>query len=516
MKRKKWLQKTAVLCTAMVLSATSIPSATFAADSYADIEKSALAKIASEFAASYATSLEQSQDLVSGIKGDITVNIEDSGRSLLGFVAPFDVSWLNNASVTINSSFKDNKEGGSMALLVNDSQVCTLDFYFDPDTEDMYMKVNLKETEDDETLEASTEGLSDSVKLLNNMTEAMPEASVVESLLNKYGTILIDNVKSTDGTSDTLTAGDVSQDCTVYEGTLDSEAAIRTLTAVLETSKSDKEIEAILEKWSAVLPDSQDLNAQFQEAVDSGLNALKEDSSDEASQDGYFSSKTWVGEDGEIIGRSLTMHDASGDTPVFTWQMPKSDSSYGYLLEIYAEDEVYALSGNGTIENDILNGSYQFSMNDEPAANIEVKDYDTAEAKKGNINGSYSISFVADESDDSSDVSPLTNFSLDADIASTAESGSIKLGIVSAGATLGSVSFVSGKGDGVDIPDLASLKDVCDVSNDDDMTDYVSSMDFTKLMDNLTAAGVPDEVITYILSGGSSDTDTEIDDESIN
>ena len=60
-----------------------------------------------------------------------------------------------------------------MALLVNDSQVCTLDFYFDPDTEDMYMKVpelsdkymkvNLKETEDDETLEASTEGLSDSV-----------------------------------------------------------------------------------------------------------------------------------------------------------------------------------------------------------------------------------------------------------------------------------------------------------------------------------------------------------------
>ena len=69
---------------------------------------------------------------------------------------------------------------------------------------------------------------------------------------------------------------------------------------------------------------------------------------------------------------------------------------------------------------------------------------------------------------------------------------------------------------GSPFPDLASLKDVCDVSNDDDMTDYVSSMDFTKLMDNLTAAGVPDEVITYILSGGSSDTDTEIDDESIN
>ena len=54
-----------------------------------------------------------------------------------------------------------------------------------PELSDKYMKVNLKEAEDDETLEASTESLSDSVTLLNNMTEVMPEASVVESLLNK-------------------------------------------------------------------------------------------------------------------------------------------------------------------------------------------------------------------------------------------------------------------------------------------------------------------------------------------
>ena len=132
------------------------------------------------------------------------------------------------------------------------------------------------------TLEASTESLSDSVTLLNNMTEVMPEASVVESLLNKYGTILIDNVKSTDGTSDTLTAGDISQDCTVYEGTLDSEAAVQnSYRRSGNWQNQTRKLKQILEKWAAVLPDSQDLKEQFQEAVDSGLDALKEDSSDE-------------------------------------------------------------------------------------------------------------------------------------------------------------------------------------------------------------------------------------------
>lgn len=520
MKRKKWLQKTAVLCTAMVLSATSIPSAGFAADSYADIEKSALAKIASEFAASYATSLEQSQDLVSGVKGDITVNIEDSGRSLLGFVAPFDVSWLNNASVTINSSFKDNKEGGSMALLVNDSQVCTLDFYFDPDTEDMYMKipelsdkymkVNLKEAEDDETLEASTESLSDSVTLLNNMTEVMPEASVVESLLNKYGTILIDNVKSTDGTSDTLTAGDISQDCTVYEGQISSEDAVKTATELLEAAKSDSDIESILNTWNDKLSSDENLYESFTTAVDKGLNALKDtDTSD--SEDSYLSTKIWVDENGRIAGRALEIQEGDTTTPILTWQMPENGSDFGYLLTIASDDiNTYSLSGSGQIDGDKLNGTYELSLADSISAIIEVKDYDTVSAKEGNLNGNYKITFPSSDTDNEDDYysSILENFALVLDLNSEKDSGSVALSIENAGSTLGTLSITGGAGEAVEIPDLASLKDVYDANNNDDMNAYAATLDFTSIMDNLSKAGVPDEVITYILSGGSATEDS--------
>ena len=39
------------------------------------------------------------------------------------------------------------------------------------------------------------------------------------------------------------------------------------------------------------------------------------------------------------------------------------------------------------------------------------------------------------------------------------------------------------------------------------MSAYAATLDLTTLMDNLSNAGVPDEVITYVLSGGSNSDD---------
>lgn len=120
----------------------------------------------------------------------------------------------------------------------------------------------------------------------------------------------------------------------------------------------------------------------------------------------------------------------------------------------------------------------------------------------------------------------LANFALIMDLTSADTSGAIDLSITSAGSTLGTLSITSEPGDGVEIPDLTSITDAYDVTDEDAMTEYASGLDFTALMSNLTDAGVPDEVITYILSGGSSagdgtsvtineDTDSETASDSL-
>lgn len=542
--RKKWLRKTTAICTAALLGTAVIPSTAFAADDYASIEKNAWAEEVKNMASSYAASIEESQALVSGMQSDISLKIEDSGRSLLGFVAPFDISWLNDITLANTVSFTDGKEGLLMKVLLNDNQICSLEYYLDPESQDVYMRIpelsdkyfktNLKEAADqqasniesdieeltpddtdvdiptDNFASAYSDSISLSASLMSDLSSALPEASVIEALLDKYGSMLFDNLTEGESSQETLTAGDISQDCTVYEGQISSADAVKTATELLEAAKSDSDIESILNTWNDKLSSDENLYESFTTAVDKGLNALKDtDTSD--SEDSYLSTKIWVDENGRIAGRSLEIQEGDTTTPILTWQMPENGSDFGYLLTIASDDiNTYSLSGSGQIDGDKLNGTYELSLADSISAIIEVKDYDTVSAKEGNLNGNYKITFPSSDTDNEDDYysSILENFALVLDLNSEKDSGSVALSIENAGSTLGTLSTTGGAGEAVEIPDLASLKDVYDANNNDDMNAYAATLDFTSIMDNLSKAGVPDEVITYILSGGSATEDS--------
>lgn len=542
--RKKCLRKTTAICTAALLGTAVIPSTAFAADDYASIEKNAWAAAVKNMASSYAASIEESQALVSGMQSDISLKIEDSGRSLLGFVAPFDISWLNDITLANTVSFTDGKEGLLMKVLLNDNQICSLEYYLDPESQDVYMRIpelsdkyfktNLKEAADqqasniesdieeltpddtdvdiptDNFASAYSDSISLSASLMSDLSSALPEASVIETLLDKYGSMLFDNLTEGESSQETLTAGDISQDCTVYEGQISSEDAVKTATELLEAAKSDSDIERILNTWNDKLSSDENLYESFTTAVDKGLNALKDtDTSD--SEDSYLSTKIWVDENGRIAGRALEIQEGDTTTPILTWQMPENGSDFGYLLTIASDDiNTYSLSGSGQIDGDKLNGTYELSLADSISAIIEVKDYDTVSAKEGNLNGNYKITFPSSDTDNEDDYysSILENFALVLDLNSEKDSGSVALSIENAGSTLGTLSITGGAGEAVEIPDLASLKDVYDANNNDDMNAYAATLDFTSIMDNLSKAGVPDEVITYILSGGSATEDS--------
>lgn len=542
--RKKWLRKTTAICTAALLGTAVIPSTAFAADDYASIEKNAWAEEVKNMASSYAASIEESQALVSGMQSDISLKIEDSGRSLLGFVAPFDISWLNDITLANTVSFTDGKEGLLMKVLLNDNQICSLEYYLDPESQDVYMRIpelsdkyfktNLKEAADqqasniesdieeltpddtdvdiptDNFASAYSDSISLSASLMSDLSSALPEASVIETLLDKYGSMLFDNLTEGESSQETLTAGDISQDCTVYEGQISSADAVKTATELLEAAKSDSDIESILNTWNDKLSSDENLYESFTTAVDKGLNALKDtDTSD--SEDSYLSTKIWVDENGRIAGRALEIQEGDTTTPILTWQMPENGSDFGYLLTIASDDiNTYSLSGSGQIDGDKLNGTYELSLADSISAIIEVKDYDTVSAKEGNLNGNYKITFPSSDTDNEDDYysSILENFALVLDLNSEKDSGSVALSIENAGSTLGTLSITGGAGEAVEIPDLASLKDVYDANNNDDMNAYAATLDFTSIMDNLSKAGVPDEVITYILSGGSATEDS--------
>lgn len=346
--------------------------------------------------------------------------------------------------------------------------------------------------------------------MMSDLAATLPEASVVETLLNKYGSMLFDNVTEGESSQETLTTGEISQDCTVYEAQVSAEDAVKTATAILEEAKSDSDIENILNTWTDKLSSNEDLYENFTKAVEDGLDSLK-DADTSNSDDSHLNTRIWVDETDRIAGREIEFQEGDEITPVLNWQMTKDGSDFGYLLSIETDDSgTLSLSGSGQINDGKLNGTYEISQDDTAAAIIEVKDYDTESAKEGYLNGNYTITFPADSSEDGdSSLSMFENFALVLDLNSAKDSGSVALSVESAGSTLGSFTITSGAGESVDIPDLTDLGDVYDITNDDDMNSYAATLDFTTLMDNLSKAGVPDEVITYVLSGGSAtDQDT--------
>lgn len=552
--RNSLTKKAAAVCMAAALGITAVPAPVLAESSYQETEKAALTKAIEDFAKSYSVSLKEYDALKDGVKADISLTLDDAGRSLLAFMVPTDISWFNEMKLSSDISMAEGSQIMSTGLFLNDTKICTLNYYFDlenmniymeiPELREGYIKVNYTETmaaqeamieeqaaaleeqsealdeqadtsEDTDSAEAfDTEAYNAFMKeymaIVSDLPAFMPESDVIEELLNKYGTILLDHTTELPAAQETLTLGSISQECTVYEGQLTGTAATEMAQEILDTAKTDETLQTLLESWDEQLPDTKNLYQSFLDAIEEGTEELAEAESDDTS---YIASKVYVTEDGEITGRLLSTCEGDTVTPIISWQTLKNGDAFEYLFSIGADDEVVSLTGNGQITDGKLNGTYELSDNDTPVAAVEVTNYDTESEKEGRLNGSYKVTLIADETDESS-VS-LQNFALLMDIADAGTTGTIDMSLTSAGSSLGHLIMESSMdGAAVEAPAADALTNAYDAMDENAMNEYMTTVTLDTVLENLTSAGVPQELITQLLSGGTDTSSGEIADES--
>lgn len=529
-KAKKKFQKSTAVLTAAILGMSAAPVSILAADSYSSTEKEAWEKTTADFAKAYAASLEEYKTLMPGSHCDMVLKLDDSGRSLLGFMVPYDMSWFDNLKLSADVTMENSSQASTMGLYLNDSLICTMEYYLDSETQDIYMKIpelsdaylksNMKdmmEVQASAAEELSEEGVEDSeaftqaysnsmeisMAIAGDLEKYLPNADDAQTILNRYGTILFDHMTDVEGTADTINLEGVSVDCTLYEGQLNDADAQVLLTQVLDTAKTDKELEDLLKNWEANIPDCENLYQKFQDGIE---NLTAELSGEGSEGDSYISSKIWVDGNEKIVGRQISLSEDGADTPLLTWKMPEKDGNFGYVFQIDADGSTIALTGKGTIADGILNGTYQFEMDYTPYASIEVANYDTTSAKEGYINGDYTLSFLASDPEDES-MAMLENFQLIMNVKDQPLEGTINLSITSAGASLGSLNITGKQGDKVETPDFASLEKVYDLTSEEDMSAYESELTLDTVFANLTSAGMPQEVLDALLSGGEENVE---------
>jgi len=179
-------------------------------------------------------------------------------------------------------------------------------------------------------------------------------------------------------------------------------------------------------------------------------------------------------------------------------------------MQLGSEDEKVAIEGSGELNGDLLSGTYTISSGEADAAVIDVTDYDTKAVQDGIWKGTYTISGAPVEDEDGNSYDPFGGMQL-IFTADGADEDSIdwNLAIAAGGATLGSVSLTGGNGgEALAAVDVASLTDVYDFSNDDEVEAYTASMNMDAITENLTNAGMPEGWLDDVIAA-TGDSDIE-------
>ena len=529
MKRKKI---TAILL-ASLMGISAVPATTWAADSYKETEKAAFAKIIEEFGTDYAKSLsEMDTEEVKG-NAEIKVSLEDGGKAILGMLSPVDISWLADASISGNVSMSDKSMTEFMDVNVNGTKICTIEYYFDtenseiymriPELSDGYIKMNMDQMTQEAVEEADQEldssfttslDLADSMNSYFSTLENLPEADLVTSILTRYTDIIFDNVADAENPgAQEAVAGDVSQELSVLEGHVTQAEALPMFQQILDTAKSDEELKGLIETWTEAMNDPDYTYETFLEAIEDMEKDLDTEA-DETDESGFIL-RAWVDGDGEVVGRQFLLNDDEQEEELFGYLCTADGEKRGFSMQLGSEDEKVAIEGSGELNGDLLSGTYTISSGEADAAVIDVTDYDTKAVQDGIWKGTYTISGAPVEDEDGNSYDPFGGMQL-IFTADGADEDSIdwNFAIAAGGATLGSVSLTGGNGgEALAAVDVASLTDVYDFSNDDEVEAYTASMNMDAITENLTSAGMPEGWLDDVIAAtGDSDIEsTETD-----
>ncbi|WP_418424389.1 hypothetical protein [Blautia sp.] len=518
MNRTRQILKKAVVTAMGASLVVSGSSTVFAASSYKETEKTALANVVSELPGAWDDYLENYQKSCEGTKGTFTLTVEDTGRALAGaLMGGTDVSWLQSITFDSDITIKDGVEAIVGGLLLNDTKLCDLNFYMDlanmveyiqiPELSDGYISALIEGTvtTSEGVAENSQEIMSTYMNALSDLSSALPDSETLGTLLDRYGNIIIDHIEEGSSVEESVSVDGISEDCTAYEGTVSEKAVTAMAEGILTAAKDDAEIKGLFEQWAGA-SNGEDQYQQFEDAVADALDSIGS-ADGEVSEDPVFSSKVWVNADNKIVGREFAVIDGAETTPVFTWKAPSDGDTSALLLEITAEDSSLTLTGSGTTSDGLLNGDYIFAIDGTEAADINVENLETKPEKAGYYNGTLNVTFPVAEADAANTdgeseaaSNPLAGFGLVINLKSDAstDSSSIGLTVTTSGAPIATLTISDGYGDGVDIPDLTSLDKTYDGSDDAAMTEYVANINWDTFLANIKAAGVPDELATQL------------------
>lgn len=466
-----------------------------------DVEKENAAVLANDITAAYDSAMSMYYPEGSSVEGVITLEAGDQLMTVLGTALAqtgmnMDLSWVESISLTPSVEVYEDTMQVELGVGLNNTSVATVRAVWDMESQTILVGVpELHSTfvEMDATdvfgQEAATiaQTMAMSRQISAAFMEAMPEGTQVESLINKYLGIIIDQLSEAEKANETVKAGGLEQDLLVITVELSQKDILNMLAAVLEEAKDDETIEDILNAFGDAMSEMGqpvDLYEGFSQAMDNGLENL-EYMIDEAEKGTFLTIETFLDNQDAIVGRTFTI-EMDGEEMEAHYITVTEDGKFAFDAQM----DTVAITGKGTIKDGKRTGSYTLSMEGTDYVTLELENVTTADQLSGTFRLIPEAAVYEMMDVDASIAGVLGQMALEL----TFGSEEIVVGLDMAGSDMFSFA-ISGE---AAKPNPISLPQGVSVDDDEGGMKWISELDVDAVVSNLEKAGVPSEYMTII------------------
>lgn len=485
-------------------------------DYYQSVEKSAVKKLSGTVSSTYDNFVRSSvvtED--QSLSGSIDVQLGDEARTLLVDLLGStldeinegdDLKWLKTASIDYEVNRKDDLGSFGGKVLLNGTGIASLNGILEfesgkiwisiPELSERYFEMSMEDMELDD-MRIDLGSVFDAITSMdmtgaNPALQALPEADVMEKLIEKYLNAALDCIENVEKTKDSLTVEGVTADYTAMITTIDGEAMEAIVKKVGPMLKEDKDIkEIIIGVMDAMEEDGEQYYNDFLDAIDEML-ADADDISEDMTDDIIMT--VYTDNSDEVHGRTLEFGDYE-----IKLLMPEKGGKFG--LEVsYSEagEEMFRILGSGTRKGSKLTGQMDLDIEGEFMGVIGLEEFDDERLEKGELSGAITFQPSAELLDMlSSDIpDALVSILEDIELRLDMETARDKFELALTASTNGKL-LISASVDGQTGPN----KNISRVSNSVAMEEWAEDITLDKLekiVDSIERAGVP-EAYTELL-----------------
>lgn len=410
---------------------------------------------------------------------------------------------------SVGAAFSFNAKDANMSLNgtlnLNDKKLIDMDAF--SDKESLYARIPALSSAYIFQKYSELEGSEEFAEIIGKISDGIDKNPItekdVEALVNKYAPMIFEALGDVKlDKNQTGTINDVDYDYNKLTAELTEAEATECALKILGALKEDEIIKNFFTATGICT------ESEYTAKIDELIATVNEDKPDENNK---LTIELYVNSVGKIMGRSYTMTNSEGTTPLFKYLTAEKNDDFSASFEMDMEEEgSITLDIKPTGEKGVYDGSYKLVFVDysdeETTMEISFEDIKVVNEEKGYVSGKYTLSGnFFDDLD--ADVDKL-EFVMESDGKSQTTTSTI--------GELLTVKTTYSLDDAAEITAPSDSDTKYDLSDDAAMQEYIASINYDELIDNLAdCIGMPAEdietLLGYMLGSGLGATDYGMD-----